>query len=98
MTPYSLKSLTSTSYQALHAAFLVAFDGYYIPMACPEQILRDIFAKNGVDLGVSVGVFDSADKLVGFTCVAVDTIHNHVVAYNNTTGVVPEWRRKGLCT
>jgi len=64
-------------------------------MACPEEILRKILEKNGVDLGLSVGVFEG-EILVGFTCIALGNINEQLVAYNNSTGLIPEYRRKGL--
>jgi len=94
-SPYSLKALTEIPFNTLYSTFMVEFDNYYIPMACPEDILRKIFSKNGVDLSMSIGVFDN-EHLVGFTCIAIDHFNGEFVAYNNATGIIPEHRRKGL--
>jgi len=92
----ALKPTTNIEFSFVHAAFLEAFKNYYIPMECPQEVLQSIFDKNGVDSSLSVGAFDSRNKLVGFTFLAVGEIKGHVTAYLNVMGIIPSFRGKSL--
>lgn len=59
-----------------------------------EQLEFKIFAEN-VKLDLSVGVFLSG-KLIGFMLHALKDVDGKLVAYNAATGVVPNYRGKGL--
>ncbi len=83
----------------LHAAFVEAFADYSMGSATglPEDRLLLRMQKNAVDYDLSVGAYDDR-RLVGFTLIGVDAWGGCSTAYDAGTGIVPEYRGRGLAT
>lgn len=91
-----LSFLDGVKFSRLHKAFLEAFADYQVDMSSvTETVLRNRYAKNAVDYGLSVGAFDG-DRLVGFTIVGADRWRGAPAAFDAGSGIIKEYRGKGL--
>jgi ribosomal protein S18 acetylase RimI-like enzyme len=80
----------------LHATFQEAFADYAVDMSSLNESLLEIrFTKNAVDWQASVGAFDG-DRMVGFTMIAIDDWQGRRAAFDAATGIVPDFRGRGL--
>lgn len=85
------RTLRDDDFDRVLQAFGESFADYVVPFALNADQLREINARRGVRLDLSVGAFDG-DRLVGFTLNGFDG----ATAYDSGTGVVPSHRRTGL--
>jgi ribosomal protein S18 acetylase RimI-like enzyme len=88
-------TLQGTSIEVLTAAFNRAFSEYEVPMDLAPDRLAEMHRRRGVRLDLSVGVFDGAD-LVAFTFNGFGTWNGETTGYDCGTGVVAEFRGRGL--
>ncbi|KIA99609.1 GNAT family N-acetyltransferase [Flavobacterium sp. KMS] len=90
-----VKSLENIDIKDLLAVINLSFSDYIVPFSLNlEQLKAKISAEN-IKLDLSIGVY-AEDKLVGFMLHALNTTNEEFVAYNAATGVVPDYRGKGL--
>jgi len=87
----TFRPLTDGDFDTVVACFNEAFSDYVVPFSINATQLREICARRGVVLDLSIGAFDG-ERLVGFTLNGFDGR----TAYDSGTGVVPSHRRKGL--
>lgn len=85
------RTLTAGDFDAVVACFNEAFSDYAVSFSMTAPQLREIHARRGVVIDLSVGAFDGG-RLVGFTLNGFDG----ETAYDSGTGVVPSHRRQGL--
>ncbi len=91
-----LDFLTDVPFERIAAAFNQAFADYYLRMgARAETWLRNRMTKNAVDPDCSVGVF-AGDELVGFSLTGIDAWEGETAAFDAATGIVPDYRGRGL--
>ena len=91
----TVKNLSDTPFNQLLDCFLLAFENYYVPMPTDSNYYKERWKAAKVDFALSYGMFD-AEKLVGFIIHAVDQRNGITTAYNTGTGVIPEYRGKGI--
>ena len=87
--------LDETYFLTLYDAFVAAFADYVMPFDISEQQFRNHIVLNAVDLASSVGIIEDG-KLVGFTINGFGTWNGRRTVYDAGTGVLPEFRRRGL--
>lgn len=88
--------LTGVPFEKIASAFNTAFADYYLQMGDrAENWLRNRMIKNGVESECSVGVFDGSE-LVGFSLTGIDIREGELAAFDAATGIVPEFRGRGL--
>jgi len=93
--PIDCRFLSETDLPIIHQAFQEAFSDYLITFQLtPAQLERHV-ALNGVDLNYSVGCFDD-DRMVGFTMNGFGEWQEKSTIYDAGTGVVPDYRGRGL--
>ncbi len=91
-----LAFLTGVPFSDIARAFNEAFADYYLRMGAQAEVwLRNRMIKNAVDADCSVGAFDGG-KLVGFSLTGIDLWDGAPAAFDAATGIVPEYRRRGL--
>lgn len=90
-----IKSLENTSLKEIVETLNLAFSDYVIPLKFTEDYAKERWTASGVDYSLSFGAFDG-DKLVGFIIHAINNYEGNTFAYNASTGVIPEYRRKGV--
>lgn len=83
--------LTTSDFDAVHAAFLDAFSDYVIPFSLSREQLAEMLTRRGWVPEASVVEIDD-DRIVAFTLNGIDGTS----AYDSGTGVVPSHRRRGL--
>ena len=89
------KFFSNNQFSSIHKANLKAFSDYAIPVQMNEKQFENHIVQNGVDLELSVGAFYKG-KIVGFTLNGVGEWENKKTVYDAGTGVIPEFRRKGI--
>jgi ribosomal protein S18 acetylase RimI-like enzyme len=90
------RSLSGESFPRLYQAFARAFSDYAVDVSyMSEEALYNRALKNGIDFECSVGAYDG-DDLVGFTMVGLGDWKGGPSAFDIGTGVVREWRGRGL--
>lgn len=90
-----IQNLASTSFDEVISCFLSAFEGYFVKLPEDKNYWKKRFVNARVDWELSYGMFDG-DKLVGYIINAVDTHLNSLTAYNTGTGVLAEYRGRGI--
>lgn len=91
----SFRTLKTEDFQQLYETTLEAFSDYVIEYKPTFESLMRMFTIEGVEIESSVGVFDR-DKMVGFTVNAFGNWQGISTAYDAGTGVIPEYRRRGI--
>ena len=87
--------LDETYFLTLYEAFIAAFADYVMPFDLSEQQFRNHLVLTAVDLESSVGIIDSG-KLAGFTINGFGSWNGRRTVYDAGTGVLPEFRRRGM--
>lgn len=91
----NVSKLAKTPITAVIECFLLAFSDYSIKMPTDHAYYIERWKAAGVDLKLSYGMFDGK-KLVAFIIHAVDTRDSKLTAFNTGTGVIPEYRGRGI--
>lgn len=91
----SFRSLNNSTPEEIRHCFNESFKDYFIPFQLSTDQFKNKIATEAIDLSLSFGVFDN-NLLVGFILNGIDTIDGINTAYNAGTGVLPEYRGKGL--
>lgn len=89
------RTLTDADFPQVYRATHDAFSDYAVPYQADEDRLRRMFQINGVRFEFSVGAFDG-EKMVGFTINAIGDWNGRRTVYDSGTGVIPEYRRRGI--
>ena len=91
----SYRLLTAADFSTLYACFLKAFSDYQVDMQMSEQQFAQRLTRDGVQLEISTGAFDD-DRMIGFYINAVDDWQGKRTAYDAGTGIVPDYRGRGV--
>lgn len=92
------KNLVNVSFHEIHKTFVDAFSDYAVDMSyMTPKVIQSRATKNGYDPVSSVGIFENG-KLVGFTLVGIDQHCKTPAAYDIMTGIVKEFRGKGIAS
>jgi ribosomal protein S18 acetylase RimI-like enzyme len=92
-----LRTLDTVPLERLHAAYLWAFSVYSVQVDMPLWRFRAMARRRGFCPELSVGTF-AGDEPVGFIMNAVRDWQGARTGYDLCTGVVPEWRKRGVTT
>lgn len=88
-------SLENTDVNELFSVFAEAFSDYMVPVNMSFERFTGNMRRNGYDGRVSAGAF-SDGKLVGFI-MSGRRVHDGILsAYDMGTGVIPEYRSRGI--
>ncbi|MBW3519971.1 GNAT family N-acetyltransferase [Flavobacterium sp. NKUCC04_CG] len=90
-----LITLENTDLQSILNILNEVFADYVIPLQLTVAQLEQKIAAENIQLNLSIGVV-SAGKLVGLMLHAINHMDGKVCVYNAGTGVVPEFRGKGI--
>lgn len=89
--------LETKYFAELYRTSLAAFSDYLVPIKLTELQFENHIAQNAVDLTRSVGAFFE-DKMIGYTLNGFGWWKGKQTAYDAGTGVIPEFRNKGIGT
>ncbi len=87
--------LSEEDFSALYQTSLEAFADYFIKMQMTEDQFENRLVQTSVDLKLSVGAF-SENYLIGYTLNGFGDWNGKPTAYDSGTGVVPEFRSRGI--
>lgn len=87
--------LGSSDNDAVFEAFQLAFSDYQVDMRMSREQFAYRLLRDGIRLSRSVGAFEGKE-LVGFCLSGVGTWNGEHTIYDAGTGVVPDYRRRGI--
>jgi len=87
--------LSETDFDGLYRSFIAAFSDYTVSMRSSADAFRNRLHRDGVKLELSMGAF-SDREMVGFCINGLGQWHGRPTAYDAGTGIVPNYRGKGL--
>lgn len=90
-----IKTLGNIDFDEFLDCFLVAFENYFVKMPTDKNYYKARWEAASVDFNLSYGLFDN-ERLIGFIIHAIDQRNGVVTAFNTGTGVIPEYRGKGI--
>ena len=88
-------TLDKVAFSSLTSCFNLAFSDYFVKFNATEEYLQSRWNAAEVDYSLSAGVIDG-DEIVGFIVNAVRKWNGLKTAFNCGTGVVPNFRGRGL--
>lgn len=91
----TIQTIPDIDLEVLVQSFNEAFAGYFVPVQVTVSQMRDKILNDGIDLSISIGVFDQ-DCLVGFILHGAGMMDGLKTVYNAGTGVLPSHRGQGL--
>lgn len=92
---YTYKILDNTDLSIIHQAFVEAFSDYQVKMDLPFSKFENMVKRRGFTPELSIGAFDD-EKLIGFVLNGVRMWDGKLTAYDLGTGVIPDYRKKGI--
>jgi len=95
MSNVELKRLNTCSFQTAVDVWNQGFQGYFIDMTLSLDSLLNRITAEGISPAHSFVAF-SEDKPVGFLLSGLRTARGKKLAWNGGTGVIPNWRGKGV--
>ena len=95
MMAITFHSLNNSSSEAIRNCFNESFKDYFIPFNLSAEQFENKIATEAIDLSLSFGVFEN-DELAGFILNGIDSIDGIKTAYNAGTGILPQYRGRGL--
>ncbi|MDV7695798.1 GNAT family N-acetyltransferase [Chryseobacterium soli] len=90
-----IRNLKGTSVEELVAVFNRSFSDYIVPFRLTVEQLKSKITAEDIKPELSLGVFESG-KIVGFMLHGLRNNMAVPTVYNAGTGVIPEYRGKGL--
>jgi len=94
-TNLQIRTLSGTSVETIHEAFIDAFSEYEVPIDMPVEKLREMMVTRDLNPDWSVGCFDG-DLLVGFILTGYREKDGVKTCYDGGTGVIKAYQRKGV--
>ena len=98
MEPFNIRSLQEKDVPQMYRAFKSAFLNYPVPFELSEEHFRKKFIeKLRINFVHSAGAFGQGqDALKAFVFTSISKYEGLLTAYNGGTGVIPEYRGKGI--
>lgn len=90
-----IKNLEGITTEELVDVFNLSFSDYIVPFQLTLEQLKSKIEAEDVKLDLSLGVFDS-DRIVAFMLHGLRIDDSGSTVYNAGTGVIPDYRGKGL--
>ena len=92
-----LRQLIGTPLKLIHETFQKAFTDYVEPFDLTFDEFKYMIERRGCDLKLSFGAFHNS-KLVGFTLNGIGLWNGKLTAYDTGTGIIKDFRKKGIAT
>lgn len=90
-----IKNLENIDLEKLVSVINLSFSDYIVPMQLNLEKLKSKIVAEDVKPDLSVGVFDGGE-MVGIMLHGIRDSDQGLIAYNAATGVIPDYRGKGL--
>jgi len=93
----TIDTLKNTSSDVIYKAFSNAFSDYVENIQLTKSQFREMIERRGFNAELSFGAFHEK-QLVGFTLNGTGSWNGRLTAYDTGTGIIPEFRKKGIAT
>jgi len=93
----TIKTLNEISIEQIHETFTKAFADYVESFELTHDQLKYMIERRGYSPNLSFGAFNEND-LVGFTLNGIGESNGELTAYDAGTGIIKEFRKKGIAT
>ena len=90
-----VRKLENIEFEIIIDCFLKSFDNYFVEIPTDKNYYKERWKRAKVNYTLSYGMFHG-EKLVGFIINATDERNGIKIAFNTGTGVLPEYRGKGI--
>ncbi|MNK06014.1 ribosomal-protein-alanine N-acetyltransferase [compost metagenome] len=90
-----VRNLEQVGLEELLSVINLSFSDYIVPLKWTLEILKSKIESEDVKMTLSTGVFD-ADKMVACMLHGIRNTDDGLMVYNAATGVIPDYRGKGL--
>lgn len=90
------RCLREEDFDTVYDTFVRAFSDYQVRIEITKEHFKEANTRRGLNYGLSAGAFDQSDRMVGLLLNGVDSWENRLTAYDMGTGVIPEFRRRGI--
>ncbi len=91
----NIKLLSNERIDVVHKAFVEAFSDYAVQIKMPIEKFMEMVVTRSLNLEYSIGCYDN-EKLIGFILSGFREIEHITYCYDGGTGVIKEFRRKGI--
>jgi len=88
--------LKEEDFDTVYGTFVKAFSDYQIKMDITKEQFKEMNIRRGLSYELSAGAIDDGGKMVGLALNGADFWDKKLTAYDMGTGVVPEFRGKGV--
>jgi ribosomal protein S18 acetylase RimI-like enzyme len=88
--------LKEENFDTVYGTFVKAFSDYQIKMEITKEQFKEMNVRRGLSYELSAGAVDDEGKMVGLALNGADFWDKILTAYDMGTGVVPEFRGKGV--
>ena len=92
-----IKQLCDVNFEEIYKAFSNAFSDYIEPFELNIYQLKHMIERRGCNFDLSFGAFNG-NELIGLTLNGIDNWNGKLTAYDTGTGIVKEYRKKGIAT
>lgn len=89
------RTLEGTEIEVIHESFVSAFSDYSVKIDMPLSKFQNMLKRRGFVPKISMGAFKDG-KLIGFILNCLRDWDGVPTAYDNGTGVIPEYRKQGI--
>lgn len=89
------RSLENISLEVIYETFIEAFSDYQVKLDLSFIKFKNMMVRRGFVPKMSIGIFDN-DRLVGLILNGVRVWNGKMTAYDLGTGVIAEYRKRGL--
>jgi ribosomal protein S18 acetylase RimI-like enzyme len=88
--------LKEDDFDTIYDTFVKAFSDYQIKIEITKEQFREMNARRGLTYELSAGAIDDEGKMIGLALNGADFWDKKLTVYDMGTGVVPEFRGKGV--
>ena len=93
----TIQKLGAIRYEMIHEVFIKAFADYVVPMNLSIHQFKSMIERGGCNLDLSFGAFNN-NELVGFVLNGIRQWNGKLTAYDNGSGIIQEFRNKGIAS
>ena len=90
-----INPLSNISLEKIYKTFVEAFSDYHVKFTLSFDDFLFMMNRRGMNRDLSFGAFEN-ERLLGFTLNGIGLWNGFLTAYDTGTGIIPDYRKKGL--
>ena len=91
----TINPLSNISLEEIYKTFVEAFSDYHVKFTLSFDDFLFMMNRRGMNRDLSFGAFEN-ERLLGFTLNGLGLWNGFLTAYDTGTGIIPDYRKKGL--